>query len=128
MRNKRAKKEKSISSRNCSVGCANGKPGQLRLTGSKIKQSDNSEQNRNNQCRVCFSKTFEQGYLFRCSNEECGAVHWHKGYIKKNRKNFEEQEFFESFLKRAGLSHFKKGENFVYVLRLRGGSKRSIRW
>ena len=101
-------------------GCTNGKSGKPRLTGKKTKQSDKSEPNLNNQCRVCSSNTSEKGYLFRCSNQECGAVHWDKRYIKKNRKKLEEKEFFDSFLQEAGLKQFENGENFVYVLRLKG--------
>ena len=33
-------------------------------------------------CRVCNSVGRESGYLFRCGDPKCGAVHWDKAKIK----------------------------------------------
>ena len=71
-------------------------------------------------CRVCKSNGTETGYLFKCANLQCGAAHWDKTQIKKLKDELEDKEFFNSFIEAAGLEHFKTGENYVYVLRLRG--------
>ena len=71
-------------------------------------------------CRVCKSNGTEKDYLFKCGNPQCGAAHWDKTQIKKLREKLEDKGFFQSFIEAAGLEHFKNGENFVYVLRLRG--------
>lgn len=72
-------------------------------------------------CRVCKSSGIEKGHLFRCSNSKCRAAHWNKSKIKKLKDKLDEKEFFISFMHEAGLEYFKPGENYVYVLRLKGG-------
>lgn len=79
-----------------------------------------SDQLQSELCRVCQSDTTVNGYLYRCLNKSCGAVHWDKARVKRLRKSSDEE--LKDVLRNADVPYEvrdKKG-HFVYVLRLRG--------
>ena len=70
-------------------------------------------------CRVCSSSTTKAGYLYRCDNASCQAVHWDK--LKVRRLASDDSEKIAAVLHEARVPDALKGEksHYVYVLRLR---------
>jgi predicted GIY-YIG superfamily endonuclease len=74
------------------------------------------------ECRVCKSSTTQSGYLYRCLNLACGAAHWDKRAVMKERLS--DPEVLKLVLETAAVPPYLKGQasHFVYILRLRGSS------
>lgn len=69
-------------------------------------------------CRVCGSGGTEQGHLFRCANENCGAAHWDESVVRRLREQLKDRDFLDNFLLDAGLVHSIQGHSYVYILQL----------
>lgn len=77
-------------------------------------------------CRVCKNATIQNGLLSCCVDNDCGAVHWDKMVIRKLIRQSPElrvakkHQLIDGLLARAGVPKWVAGENYVYVIRLRG--------
>ena len=76
-------------------------------------------------CRVCQSETDVKGLLHRCSEKTCYAVYWDKfavkRLVKENKETSKEAspDWLTSILKEAKVPGFKRGEYYVYTIKLR---------
>lgn len=76
-------------------------------------------------CRVCQSSSKQFGLLYQCTVKSCGAAYWDKYAIKRlvkeNKETAKEAspEWLSAILKEAQIPEFKRGEYYVYTIKLR---------
>ena len=73
-------------------------------------------------CRICKSQADQFGFLFKCTDETCGGVHWDRAQITKIKKDLEEDPSkLKKVLSDANVPDplQDKKRFFVYKLRLR---------
>ena len=75
----------------------------------------------NQVCRVCKARANQSGFLYRCKDSSCGAVHWDKRKVKNQLRN--NPESLTAILEEANVpAPLKvKKSKYVYILRLKGG-------
>ena len=75
-------------------------------------------------CRICKSQADQFGFLFKCTDETCGGVHWDRRQITKIKKDLKENpDKLKEVLSDANVPDpIIDGQQrfFVYTLRLRG--------
>ncbi len=67
-------------------------------------------------CRVCGQATRKSGYLHRCIDSQCGAVHWSESVLNQSLDN---RKVFRKILVDADVPEWVSGEKYVYVLLLK---------
>jgi len=75
-------------------------------------------------CRICHSPTKQTGLLYRCISSSCDAAHWDKHAIKRlaeeneNTSKDASPDWLTSLLREAKVPEFKRGEFYVYTIKL----------
>ena len=67
-------------------------------------------------CRVCGQPTRRSGYLHRCIDSQCGAVHWNESVLNQA---LDDRKVFRKILADAEVPEWISGEKYVYVLLLK---------
>ncbi|MAF20677.1 MAG: hypothetical protein CMI55_03280 [Parcubacteria group bacterium] len=68
-------------------------------------------------CRVCGQPTRRSGYLHRCIDSQCGAVHWNENVLSQA---LDDSKVFRKILVDADVLEWISGQKYVYVLLLKG--------
>ena len=74
-------------------------------------------------CRVCGQPTRKTGYLHRCIDSQCGAVHWNESVLNQA---LGDRKVFRKILADADVPKWISGEKYVYVLLLKEEGKDSL--
>ena len=71
-------------------------------------------------CRVCGAPSRKSGYLYRCKDKKCAAVHWDRSKVLM--EDLDDPKTLQIVLDQANVPKSKKGKEskYVYVLRLKG--------
>ncbi len=67
-------------------------------------------------CRVCGQPTRRSGYLHRCIDSQCGAVHWNESVLNLE---LDDRKVFRKILVDADVPEWISGHKYVYVLLLK---------